>query len=192
MLALIKLQPDTAVPVPALKALVGDGASRDAIQAAYAAALAIDPDNDDIAQQRDFATALAGDPQPYVARMEAALAKEPNDGDALNGACWARAMFRSELDKALSECDKALAGNPDAYILDSRGMVRLQRGDWAKAESDYGEALTMQPDLASSLFGRGIARRRLGNAAGSKADIAAATLIDPRIADVYASYGVKP
>jgi hypothetical protein len=42
------------------------------------------------------------------------------------------------------------------------------------------------------LFGRGVARKRLGNAASSKADIAAATLIDPKIAEVHASYGVKP
>lgn len=192
MLALIKLQPDTQVPIPALKALVGDGASRDAIDAAYAAALAVDPDNDDIAQQRDFARALAGDPKLYIARMEAALAKKPDDVDALNGACWARAMFRTELDTALAECDKALAGSHVAYILDSRGMVQLQRGDWAKAESDYGEAVGIQPDLASSLFGRGIARKRLGNMSGSKADISAAILIDPKVAEVYASYGIKP
>ena len=101
-------------------------------------------------------------------------------------------MFRTELDKALSECDKALAASRDAYILDSRGMVQLQRGDWAKAESDYSEAVGIQPNLASSLFGRGVARKRLGNAAGGKADIAAAMLIDPKIADTYASYGVKP
>jgi hypothetical protein len=50
----------------------------------------------------------------------------------------------------------------------------------------------MQPNLASSLFGRGIARKRLGDIAGSKADIAAATLIDPKVADTYSIYGVKP
>jgi len=32
----------------------------------------------------------------------------------------------------------------------------------------------------------------LGNAASAKADIAAAALIDPKIADIYASYGVTP
>lgn len=192
MLALIKLGPDTAVPIPALRAQVADKASRDAILGAYASALSVDPDNDDIAQQRDFALALAGDPKPYIARMEAQLAAKPDDANALNGACWARAMFRAELDKALSECDKALNSERDAYILDSRGLVQLQRGDWTKAESDYGEAIGIQPNLASSLFGRGIARKRLGNAASGKADIAAATLIDPQIADTYASYGVKP
>lgn len=192
MLALIKLGPDSAVPIPALKALVADRASGDAIAGAYAAALAVDPDNDDIAQQRDFALALAGDPKPYIARMEAQLTAKPDDANALNGACWARAMFRVELDKALSECDKALNVGRDAYILDSRGMVQLQRGDWTRAESDYSEAIGLQPNLASSLFGRGIARKRLGNAPSGKADIAAATLIDPQIADTYASYGVKP
>ena len=192
MLALIKLGPDTAVPVPALKAQVTDKASRDAILGAYAAALAVDPDNEDIAQQRDFAMAMAGDPKPYIARMEALLTAKPDDANALNGACWARAMFRAELDKALSECDKALNAGREAYILDSRGLVQLQRGDWTKAESDYSEAIGMQPNLASSLFGRGIARKRLGNAASGKADIAAATLIDPQIADTYASYGVRP
>ncbi|MGN6278332.1 MAG: hypothetical protein ACTHM8_06390, partial [Sphingomonas sp.] len=192
MLALIKLQPEGSVPGPALKDLIGDPAAKEALQGAYAAALSVDPDNDDIAAQRDYLIALSGDPKPYAARMDARLAKKPDDADALNEACWARAMFRSDLDAAQKDCDKALATQRDAATLDSRGLVGLQRGDWAKAASDYGEAIGLRPNQASSLFGRGVARKRLGDAAGSKADIAAATLIDPKIAETYALYGVKP
>lgn len=192
MLALIKLQPDSDVPAPALKALMADSSSREAIKGAYAAALAVDPDNEDVATQRDLMLAYGGDPNAYIARMDARLAKTPNDADQLNAACWARAMFKAELDAALTECDKAVAASRSASVLDSRGLVRLQRGDWAKAASDYGDAIGMQPNLASSLFGRGIARKRLGDIAGSKADIAAATLIDPKVADTYSIYGVKP
>ena len=124
--------------------------------------------------------------------MDARLAKKPDDADMLNEACWARAMFRSDLDIALKDCDKALSTKRDAATLDSRGLVQLQRGDWAKAASDYGEAIGMRPNQASSLFGRGVARKRMGDTGGSKADIAAATLIDPKIAETYALYGVKP
>jgi tetratricopeptide (TPR) repeat protein len=192
MLALIKLQPEDAVPAPALKGLLGDAAARKALQGAYAAALAVDPDNDDIAAQRDLMLALVGDPKPYTARMDARLAKKPDDVDALNEACWARAMFRSDLDVALKDCDKALSTKRDAATFDSRGLVGLQRGDWGKAASDYSEAIGMRPNQASSLFGRGVARKRMGDLAGSKADIAAAMLIDPKIAETYALYGVKP
>ena len=46
--------------------------------------------------------------------------------------------------------------------------------------------------MVSSQYGRGIARKRLGDVVGSKADLAAATLTDATIGDTYAAYGIKP
>ena len=120
------------------------------------------------------------------------MAKKLDDADRLNDACWRRAMFKVELEAATAQCDKAIAKDRTAQILDSRGLVWLQRGDWAKAAADYGDALAMRPRQASSLYGRGLARARLGQAAASKADMIAAARIDPRIADDYVGYGLKP
>jgi hypothetical protein len=48
----------------------------------------------------------------------------------------------------------------------------------------------MNPKLATSLYGRGLIKRRTGNAAEAEADIAAATAISPNIAADFARYGV--
>ena len=72
----------------------------------------------------------------YVARGDAQLARKPDDADSLNDACWRRATFRIELETAAAECDKAIARQSSAMVLDSRGLVWLQRGDWAMAAVD--------------------------------------------------------
>jgi hypothetical protein len=168
-------------------------AARTAILQAYDAALADSPDQaDSITGERDQAIAIGGDPKAYIAGIDTLLAKKPNDAGTLNEACWARAWLKVDLDAALAQCDKSIAANRQAATLDSRGLVRLQRSEWDKAAADYGDAVAMRPTLASSLYGRGIARKRLGDAAGSKADIAAATMLDSKIADAYAVYGIAP
>jgi hypothetical protein len=56
--------------------------------------------------------------------------------------------------------------------------------------SDYSDALDINPKLASSLYGRGVARLKKGDRRGS-ADIAAAKAIDGGIAEEFARYGVR-
>ncbi len=46
--------------------------------------------------------------------------------------------------------------------------------------------------LMGSLYGRGIARLRLGQTAEGQADIAAATARDANVAARFAGYGVTP
>ena len=60
-----------------------------------------------------------------------------------------------------------------------------------KAIADYDAALRINPKHASALYGRGIAKRRSGNASGGDGDIAAAKLIQPDIVDEFASYGIR-
>ena len=193
MVALIKYEPWTDVPLGPLKRLMADPVARIAILQAYDAALADSPDDaDSITNGRDQAIAVGGDPKAYLAGIDTRLAKKPTDASALNEACWARAWLKADLDTALVQCDKSIAADRQAASLDSRGLVRLQRGEWAKAAADYGDAVALRPTQASSLYGRGIARKRLGDAAGSKADIAAAAMLDSKTAEAYAVYGVVP
>jgi tetratricopeptide (TPR) repeat protein len=80
----------------------------------------------------------------------------------------------------------------DANIMDSRGFayLRLRRLDDGLA--DYDEALKLNPKQASSLYGRGLAKLKKGDAAGGEADIAAAKAIQADIAEEFARYGVTP
>jgi hypothetical protein len=59
------------------------------------------------------------------------------------------------------------------------------------AIADYDAALKIKPNQASSLYGRGIGKLRIGKAAEGKADIAAAKAINSGIADEFASYGIR-
>ena len=80
----------------------------------------------------------------------------------------------------------------DAATLDSRGFTYLKTHEWDKAIADYDTALRAHPAQASSLFGRGIAKLRKGDAAGGNADLSAARRIQADIATEMAAIGIAP
>jgi tetratricopeptide (TPR) repeat protein len=116
------------------------------------------------------------------------LTKEADHTEALNNCCWARAVM-GELQPALKDCNTALALR-SRYVdaLDSRRFVNLKRGQPNDAIVDYHAALRINPKQASSLYGRGTAKLRVGNAGGN---IAAAKLIQSNIADEFERYGIR-
>jgi hypothetical protein len=66
--------------------------------------------------------------------------------------------------------------------------LKLNRLD--EAIADYNSALQLSPRLASSLFGRGVAKLKKGDTDGGNADIAAAKAIQADVADEFAGYGI--
>jgi hypothetical protein len=64
-------------------------------------------------------------------------------------------------------------------------------GQLDDAIKDYDAALKADPKIAESLYGRGIAKVRKGDAAGGNGDIAAAKALNPGIADMMDRLGVK-
>lgn len=120
-------------------------------------------------------------------------AKRPGMANALNGRCWVRALLGRDLEKALTDCDAALALAPgNANVLDSRGLVNLRMGHFDKAIADYDAALKQIPNNAWSFYGRGIARLRTGQTLLGKADIAAATTLRPQLLAEAALNGIGP
>lgn len=71
-------------------------------------------------------------------------------------------------------------------------MVYFRMNRLDDALADFDAALEMAPGMPASLFMRGVVRKAKGDAAGSAADFAAATLQSPRIVEEYARYGIKP
>jgi tetratricopeptide (TPR) repeat protein/predicted aspartyl protease len=122
------------------------------------------------------------------------LDKHPPEGrtpDAYGQRCRARAMLGLELDKALSDCNRAVRGREDVPLfLDSRGMVYLRMGSFDKAIADYDAVLRMQPKNPWALYGRGLAKVRKGDKAGGEADIAAAKASNPRIVTQAVRHGL--
>ncbi|CAN5253781.1 hypothetical protein BH10PSE2_BH10PSE2_01890 [soil metagenome] len=117
----------------------------------------------------------------------------PTDVDWLNTLCWTAAKAGVLLDQALKDCDAALALAPDsADIMDSRARVLLQQGDLANAVAAYDAALERSPNLAASLYGRGLARIALGQVQEGEADKNAAVASLPGVADLFKAWPPTP
>jgi len=138
----------------------------------------------------------AGEPGRAVAQIDLWIASHPRDGGlpgAYNSRCWQRVVAGRELDKALADCNESLALDPDVPAhVDSRAWVWLRMGQWQKARAEFDHALQLRADEASSLYGRSIARQRLGDEAGGAADLAAARKLDPAMEAELQRDGLAP
>ena len=114
----------------------------------------------------------------------------PKSPEGWNNRCMDRALA-GQLDGALEDCDEALRLGRSAAVLDSRGLVFLKMKRLDEAIASYDEALALDPKLADSLYGRGLARAAKGDAAGTAADIQAALKVNPGIAQTFHSYGFE-
>jgi membrane associated rhomboid family serine protease/Flp pilus assembly protein TadD len=134
-----------------------------------------------------------GDNDSAIADYSEAIGLDSKNAGYLNNRCWARAIAGRELPLAVTDCTEALRIAPnDANIMDSRGFAYLRLSRLDDAVADYNEALGRNPKLASSLYGRGLAKLEKGDTAGGEADIAAAKAIQANIAEEFARYGVTP
>jgi tetratricopeptide (TPR) repeat protein len=131
---------------------------------------------------------------PAARQFDLWIRAHPDDARfaaAQNGRCWMGAMTGADLDRTLAACNEAVRREPkNAGFLDSRGLVRLRRGDTNKALDDYNAALALDPKMAWSLYGRALAEQRKGMAGAAKADFAAAAALSPRIAEEARSHGI--
>jgi tetratricopeptide (TPR) repeat protein/predicted aspartyl protease len=119
--------------------------------------------------------------------------REVRTPDVLASRCRARAMLGQSVDKALTDCNRAVRERPQAVVyLDSRGLAYLRLGDYDKALKDYDAVLAAQPKNPWSLYGRGLAKVHKGMAAEGEADIAASKVINPRVAEEAAKHGLIP
>lgn len=109
---------------------------------------------------------------------------------ALNDTCWVRAVAQEEMPAGLADCDLALTEAPHyAQAMDSRGFILFRLGRMDEALAAYNAALQLKPRMVSALYMRGVIEMRAGNTAG-QADVKTALSRDPRVAVVYARYGV--
>jgi tetratricopeptide (TPR) repeat protein len=186
--ALIRLKPQQALPREVAARLVAIPGGYDRIAAAYQAAHAKAPTDGNIIDAADMFNTAAGKPEATLAMLDTGLAIEPGNAQLLNSRCWLRATNRLDLDKALADCNAVLRIRPSAAaVIDSRGLIWLQKGDYAKALADYDLALAGDPLQGSSLYGRGLARMMLKQP-GWEADIAKARKQDKSIDADYAGY----
>jgi len=131
----------------------------------------------------------AGSPrtsQSELSSLDRAISYSPNNASLRNSRCFQRGLQKVLLEEALQDCEAALKSNPDApHIIDSKGLVLYQLGRYQDAQATYDEALKLSPEMAASLFMRGHAKRKLGDAAGGEADINTAKAVNPDIATLF-------
>ncbi|MGZ3299297.1 MAG: tetratricopeptide repeat protein, partial [Asticcacaulis sp.] len=189
----IKTDPKAAISYITRAAVYIDAKDYDKALPDLNTALGLNPKDVSAFGLRARAYFASGKTDLAFADLDAMAAINPKDGGTLNNVCWERATRNHELDKALAQCNAALAIKPDdAAALDSRGMVELRLGKYDEALADYNAALKLRPDQADSLYGRGIVEARKGMKDESKADLDAARKSFAKIDEVWAGYGVKP
>src|SRR5260370_37932 len=122
---------------------------------------------------------------PAIEDFDEAIRLNPKDADAFSARGDAHRLNRDPF-RATNDYDRAIALKPDdAGAYKSRGFLYA-------AMADLNNALRIDPKKASSLFGRGVAKRRMGDTAGGDADIAAAKALSADVTDGMEAAGVRP
>ena len=112
-------------------------------------------------------------------------------GIALNGLCYNKAEADVALERALAECDAALALMPDmAAILDSKGAVLLRLCRDAEARTAFDQALAAMPQLTNTRYLRAVVRSRAGDFAGAEEDLAVVRRTSPSLIAQWERRGV--
>lgn len=131
------------------------------------------------ALQRDnrMALAMAGrarakqhndDLEGAQADYDAAVRLDGNLAEARAGRCWMDLTAERELGRARNDADVAVASDPQFVEAQMcRGILQLRGGEWANARVSFDAVLDVEPGNPMALFGRGVARRRSGDNAGT-------------------------
>ncbi len=189
--AALKLDPryaDAMINLAAVRSMQGQsGAAIELLDQA----IAIDRRNPLAFYNRGYAEFAQKQYDKAIADYSSAIEIEPRLGLAYNNRALSRAIAGRDLVAALADSDQALKLLPlNLEVRDTRGFIYLKLGDPALALNEYNAAMTIDPNRALSLYGRGLARIRMGDAAG-KGDQEAALTINPEVANDFAIYGLK-
>jgi tetratricopeptide (TPR) repeat protein len=114
-------------------------------------------------------------PHGFIEELDQIIHRTPDSAVALAYRCGFRMKAKGDLQLALSDCDEALRLDPTREsAMEFRGLVHLNLGRFDEAMVDFSDALDHDARNPTALFGRGIAKQRIGDNAGALADMSAA------------------
>lgn len=142
-------------------------------------------------QQRGTAYFYKADYDRAILDYSEGIKHDPQNSEIFDNRCWTRATI-NQLQEALRDCIESLRLRPNfAPTTDTLGFVYLKLGQFDLAIATYNAALKLAPKSAYSLYGRGVAKLRIGDTVSGNADIAASKAIKD-VAKEMAGYGVTP
>jgi tetratricopeptide (TPR) repeat protein len=100
------------------------------------------------------------------------------DAQRCNGEIQASAQAQIASCSALIDSHK-FNGKNLGIIYSNRGIIWLEQSNYYKAVVDFDEATALDPSDGTSFYHRGLAKGKIGDVAGSKADIAKAEELNP-------------
>lgn len=127
------------------------------------------------ASERAHLLLRSGRQDEAFALVDQVLRRLPGNGMMLNTRC--RISIEANRNLRITEryCREALEADAgDEQALEAGALVALRAGRWAEAIRGFEQLIASDPQDASALYGRGIARLRNGDSAGGERDLAAA------------------
>jgi tetratricopeptide (TPR) repeat protein len=126
-----------------------------------------------------------------IADLDTVIRLDPKHTSALYGRGFAH-HTKGDYDRAIADYNDAIrlgyksADGPLSY----RGHAYFCKKDFGRAIADYDAALKINPKNVESLYARGLAKKKRGDAGGD-ADVAGALAMRDFVAKQLAGYGVK-
>lgn len=162
------------------------------------AAIDLDPQQQRLGL-RSYYNEMNGTPELCIPDLNRILAVNPNNAAAYADRCWVNGIL-NKLDEGMADCTKSneMAPNVSNTIL-KRAIIALKQGKNDKALADFEASLQLQgyaPDgavsesVASSLYGRGLVRQKMGDTLGGTIDLAAARKASSDVGDAYKRTGL--
>lgn len=166
-------------PLPEYLALRGHAhaelARIDEARADLDQALVLDPDHERAHFDRAMLAHALGETDLAMADIALALARAPQESRFLGGRCVIGIAAGEPAELALTYCEQALRLRPPhANAYTARGQAYLQLRREREALADFERALLEHPAHMRALYGRGLARLRLGDI-GGRQDLHTAT-----------------
>ncbi|MBL8531743.1 MAG: tetratricopeptide repeat protein [Hyphomonadaceae bacterium] len=165
---------------------------QDAAILAFDAAIQADGRNALALAGRARAKQQLGDFDGALTDFSTAISVNPQLAPAYAGRCWVRVqMPEPDLAAARRDGDEAAQLDPRGVQGQlCRGLLQLRAGEWEGARMSYEAALEVEPGNPAALFGRGVARRRSGDAQG-RDDMNQARDFEANIGRTFEELGVQ-
>jgi tetratricopeptide (TPR) repeat protein len=158
----------------------------------YGEAVKLNPNFVDAYNSRGLRYSDKGDLDHAIADFGRMIALAPKRAEGYGNRCWARLVASTQLQEALSDCNESLRIRPgDSDTLNSRALLYLKAGKFDEAIADFTAAIQADAKFANSMYGRGLAKLKKGDAVGGQSDMATAEALDPDVMQELARYGIK-